>query len=53
VVAGRLGHANPSTTHNVYAHFVEVSDQHAADVLGALLQESPVSPLHAASEAAG
>jgi integrase len=39
-VAGRLGHANPSTTHNVYAHFVEVSDQHAAEVLGALLQES-------------
>ena len=39
-VAGRLGHANPSTTHNVYAHFVEVSDQHAADVLDALLQES-------------
>jgi integrase len=39
-VAGRLGHANTATTHNVYAHFVEVSDQHAADVLGALLQES-------------
>jgi integrase len=43
-VAGRLGHANPSTTHNVYAHFVEVSDQHAADVLGALLQESRSLP---------
>lgn len=35
-VAGRLGHANPATTHNVYAHFLEASDRAAAEVLGAL-----------------
>jgi integrase len=39
-VAGRLGHANPATTHNVYAHFLEASDQHAAEVLGALVAGS-------------
>lgn len=36
-VAGRLGHANPATTHNVYAHFIEASDQAAAEVLGELV----------------
>ena len=39
-VAGRLGHANPATTHNVYAHFLEASDRRAADVLGALVAGS-------------
>ena len=39
-VAGRLGHANPATTHNVYVHFLEVSDQRAAEVLGALVAGS-------------
>lgn len=39
-VAGRLGHANPATTHNVYAHFLEASDRSAADVLGALVAGS-------------
>lgn len=39
-VAGRLGHANPATTHNVYAHFLEASDQRAAEVLGALVAGS-------------
>ena len=36
-VSGRLGHANPSTTLAVYAHFVEASDQDAAAVMGDLL----------------
>jgi integrase len=35
-VSGRLGHANPSTTLSVYAHFVEASDQDAALVMGNL-----------------
>ena len=29
-VAGRLGHRNPSTTLNVYAHFVPGSDREAS-----------------------
>jgi integrase len=37
-VAGRLGHANAATTLNVYAHFVEESDENAANVLGDLLR---------------
>lgn len=36
-VSGRLGHANPSTTLTVYAHFVEASDRAAAQVMGELL----------------
>jgi integrase len=36
-VSGRLGHANASTTLTVYAHFLEASDQDAADVMGGLL----------------
>ncbi len=39
-VAGRLGHSNPATTHNVYAHFLEASDQRAAEVLGSLVAGS-------------
>ena len=39
-VSGRLGHANPSTTLSVYAHFVEASDQAAASVMGDILAES-------------
>lgn len=35
-VAGRLGHRNPSTTLNVYAHFLPEADKAAADVLGQL-----------------
>ena len=35
-VSGRHGHANPSTTLSVYAHFVEASDQAAALVMGNL-----------------
>ncbi|MGH3733567.1 MAG: tyrosine-type recombinase/integrase [Acidimicrobiales bacterium] len=39
-VSGRLGHANPSTTLAVYAHFVEASDQAAASVMGDILTGS-------------
>lgn len=36
-VSGRLGHANPATTHNVYAHFVAASDRDAAATLDGLV----------------
>ena len=36
-VSGRLGHADASTTLNIYAHFVEATDQEAAALLGLLL----------------
>jgi integrase len=36
-VSGRLGHADPSTTLGVYAHFLEASDHDAAAVMGAIL----------------
>lgn len=36
-VAGRLGHADPSTTLRIYAHAFEARDRQAAEVLGALL----------------
>jgi integrase len=39
-VAGRVGHANAATTLNVYGHFLESSDESAAQVLGSLL-DSP------------
>jgi integrase len=38
-VSGRLGHANAATTLTVYAHFLEASDQAAAEVMGALLAQ--------------
>jgi integrase len=39
-VAGRLGHRNPSTTLNVYSHFVPESDREAADALGQIFGAS-------------
>jgi integrase len=36
-VSGRLGHARPATTLNVYAHFIPATDRVAADVIGGLL----------------
>jgi integrase len=36
-VAGRLGHADASTTLRIYAHAFEARDRPAAEVLGALL----------------
>ena len=40
-VSGRLGHSNAATTLNVYAHFLESSDENAAQVLGDLLDGPP------------
>ena len=39
-VAGRLGHRNPSTTLNVYSHFVPETDQQAADALGQIFEDA-------------
>ena len=36
-VSSRLGHANTSTTLNIYAHAIETSDHRAADIIGKLL----------------
>ena len=36
-VSKRLGHAQVSTTQNIYAHLLEGSDRHASDTLSALL----------------
>jgi integrase len=36
-VSGRLGHADPSTTLNIYAHFVESADREAATRVADLL----------------
>ncbi len=41
-VAGRLGHRNPSTTLNVYSHFVPESDQQAAAALGQIFDDAMV-----------
>jgi integrase len=38
-VAGRLGHRNPSTTLNVYSHFLPEADRRAAEVLAELLPQ--------------
>jgi integrase len=43
-VSGRLGHANPSTTHNIYAHFVEASDRDAAATLDLLVAGGQGAP---------
>jgi integrase len=40
VVAGRLGHARPATTLNVYSHFVDAGDKVAADVLAKIIGEA-------------
>jgi integrase len=39
-VAGRLGHRNPSTTLNVYSHFVPETDQEAAEALGRIFESA-------------
>jgi integrase len=36
-VAGRLGHANAATTLNVYAHALEASDSHAAELMSQIM----------------
>ena len=35
-IAGRLGHANPSTTLNIYSHALLSTDRQAADIMGGL-----------------
>jgi len=40
-VSGRLGHARPATTLNVYAHFIPASDRLAADAMGEILLPPP------------
>ncbi len=32
-VSGRVGHSRPSTTLDIYSHFIKTSDQQAADIL--------------------
>jgi integrase len=39
-VAGRLGHRNPSTTLNVYTHFLPETDQNAAETLGRIFEDA-------------
>lgn len=39
VVAGRLGHARPASTLNVYSHFVDSGDKVAADVLQTIMEQ--------------
>lgn len=41
-VAGRLGHRNPSTTLNVYSHFVPESDRDASTALARVLEQAEV-----------
>ncbi len=41
--AGRLGHARPSTTLDVYAHYTQPADRHAASVLADSLDHRPGS----------
>jgi integrase len=36
-VSGRLGHADKSTTSNIYAHFLKKADQAAAEKLDNLM----------------
>ncbi len=40
-VSGRLGHARPATTLNIYAHFVPATDRLAADAMGDILGGTP------------
>ena len=44
-VAGRLGHRNPSTTLNVYSHFVPEADRDAAETLGRIFQDAALPDL--------
>ncbi len=56
IVSGRLGHASPTTTLSVYAHWIRAGDQAAAGVLGALLGrgiDNPASPPSSGVSGAG
>ena len=43
-VAGRLGHANPSTTLNIYSHFYQAMDNGASDALEEILNRYDTAP---------
>src|SRR5262249_30730026 len=43
-VSGRLGHADASTTLNIYSHFVEHADRDAASSIGGLLDGGATRP---------
>jgi integrase len=43
-VAARLGHADGTTTMKIYAHRTRRADQHAADVVGKLLNSGQCNP---------
>jgi integrase len=45
-IAGRLGHADASTTLRVYSHMVEGRDRDAADFLGSLLSPDKTRALN-------
>lgn len=47
LVAGRLGHARPATTLDVYAHFIERGDRGAAEILATELSGSAMSTIEA------
>jgi len=53
-VSGRLGHARPATTLNIYAHFVPATDRLAADAMGRILSlgEALAVPASPAAEGA-
>lgn len=40
-VSGRLGHSNPTTTLNVYAHFLAEGDRSAASIIGRIVSTRP------------
>jgi integrase len=40
VVAGRIGHADVSTTLNIYAHYLPSADKLAADTIGSVLDQA-------------
>jgi integrase len=42
--AGRLGHARPSTTLDIYAHYTQPADQHAATTLTDALDHARSEP---------
>jgi hypothetical protein len=52
IVAGRLGHASPATTLNIYAAFLPTADRGASDEIGATLDRLMASGQTRTSQAA-
>jgi len=48
--AGRLGHAQSSTTLDIYAHVVQLADQRTAAAMGAALDTPPANPIESAPD---